>query len=134
VLTPWLVHRVGRAKTVRVALVAAAVTQVALAAWLRLPAVLAAAFLLGLAGQMVKLCADAGVQSEVGDEARGRVFALYDAVFNVCYVIAITAAAILGPEDGYAPSLVAAAAAVYLIGLLAHDAQLRRRRPASGMP
>ena len=85
-LTPWLVHRLGRPWTVRIALLVAAVTQLALAAWLSLPAVLGAAFVLGAAGQVVKLCADAGVQGEVGDEARGRVFALYDAVFNVCYV------------------------------------------------
>jgi MFS family permease len=127
VLTPWLVHHLGRPWTVRLALLTAAVTQLALAAWLSLPAVLAAAFLLGTAGQVVKLCADAGVQSEVGDEVRGRVFALYDAVFNICYVLAIAVAAFLGPEDGYAPWLVAATAGVYLLGLAAHDLQLRRR-------
>ena len=127
-LTPWLVHRLGRARTVRIALLVAAATQLALAAWLTLPGVLAAAFLLGAAGQVVKLCADAGVQSEVGDEVRGRVFALYDAVFNVCYVLAAAAAALLAPPTGDAPWLVAATAGVYLLGLLAHDLVLRRAR------
>jgi MFS family permease len=127
-LTPWLVRRLGRPRTVRIALLVAAATQLALAALLTLPAVLAAAFLLGAAGQMVKLCADAGVQSEVGDEVRGRVFALYDAVFNVCYVLAIAVAALLAPTDGAAPWLVAATAAVYVLGLLAHDRVLRRAR------
>jgi MFS family permease len=127
-LTPWLVRRLGRPRTVRIALLVAATTQVGLAALLTLPAVLAAAFLLGAAGQMVKLCADAGVQSEVGDEVRGRVFALYDAVFNVCYVLAIAVAALLAPTDGAAPWLVAATAAVYVLGLLAHDRELRRAR------
>ena len=130
VLTPWLVHHLGRPWTVRLALLTAAVTQLALAAWLSLPAVLAAAFLLGTAGQVVKLCADAGVQGEVGDEVRGRVFALYDAVFNVCYVLAIAVAALLGPSDGDAPWLVAATAAVYLLGVLAHDRALRAPRAA----
>ena len=102
-LTPWLVHRLGRPRTVRIALLVAAATQLALAAWLTLPAVLGAAFLLGAAGQVVKLCADAGVQGEVGDEARGRVFALYDAVFNVCYVLAVGVAALLAPPDGRRP-------------------------------
>jgi len=125
-LTPWLVHRLGRPRTVRVALLAAAGTQLALAAWLTLPAVLGAAFLLGAAGQVVKLCADAGVQGEVGDEARGRVFALYDAVFNVCYVLAVGVAALLAPPTGLAPWLVAGTAGVYLLGLLAHDRVLRR--------
>ena len=128
-LTPWLVHRLGRPRTVRIALLVAAGTQVALAAWLTLPAVLGAAFLLGGAGQVVKLCADAGVQGEVGDEARGRVFALYDAVFNICYVVAIAVAALLAPPTGVAPWLVAATAGVYLVGLLAHDRVLRRSGP-----
>ena len=128
-LTPWLVHRLGRPRTVRIALLVAAGTQVALAAWLTLPAVLGAAFLLGGAGQVVKLCADAGVQGEVGDEARGRVFALYDAVFNICYVVAIAVAAMLAPPTGVAPWLVAGTAGVYLLGLLAHDRVLRRSGP-----
>ena len=91
---------------------------------------LGAAFLLGAAGQVVKLCADAGVQGEVGDEVRGRVFALYDAVFNVCYVLAVGVAALLAPPTGVAPWLVAGTAGVYLLGLLAHDRVLRRARPA----
>jgi hypothetical protein len=119
------VHRLGRPRTVRFALLVAAATQLALAALLTLPAVLVAAFLLGAAGQVVKLCADAGVQGEVGDEARGRVFALYDAVFNICYVLAVAAVALLAPADGDAPWLVAATAGVYLLGLLAHDRVLR---------
>jgi hypothetical protein len=127
-VTPWLVHHLGRGRTVRLALVAAAVTQLALALRLTLPAVLGAAFLLGMAGQVVKLCADAGVQGEVGDEVRGRVFALYDAVFNVCYVLAIAVAALLGPPDGRAPWLIAATAGVYALGLVAHDRVLRRAR------
>lgn len=127
-LTPWLVHRLGRPRTVRIALLVATATQLALAALLTLPAVLVAAFLLGATGQVVKLCTDAGVQGEVGDEVRGRVFALYDAVFNICYVLAIAAAALLAPADGAAPWLVAATAGIYLLGLLAHDRVLRRAR------
>ncbi|MFC5996102.1 MFS transporter [Pseudonocardia hispaniensis] len=134
-LTPWLVHRWGRGNAVRIAMVAAVVTQLGLAVTLSLPAVLAAAFLLGTAGQVVKLCADAAVQGEAGDWVRGRVFALYDAVFNICYVLAVTAAALLGPPDGRAPWLLVAGVGVYLVGLLAHDWQLRRlrvtRHPAS---
>jgi MFS family permease len=127
-LTPWLARRLGRPRTVRIALLTAAAAQLGLAAWLTLPGLLGAAFLLGGAGQVVKLCADANVQDEVDDETRGRVFALYDAVFNVCYVLAVTVAALLAPWDGYAPWLVAATAGVYLLGLLVHDRVLRRAR------
>ncbi|MGE3286439.1 MAG: MFS transporter, partial [Pseudonocardia sp.] len=126
VLTPWLTGRLGRARTVRIALLVAAVGQLGLALLLSAPAVLAAAFLLGCTGQIVKLCADAGVQSEIDDDVRGQVFALYDAGFNVCYVAAVAVAALLCPPNGWAPWLLGAAATLYLVGLLAHDALLRR--------
>jgi MFS family permease len=129
-LAPWMVRRWGRPRTVRVALVVATATQLAAAALLSLPVVLLAAFVLGLTGQIVKLCTDAAVQSEVGDEVLGRVFALYDIVFNVGYVLAVAAAALLSPPDGRAPVLLAAASLLYVLGLAAHDLQLRRtRRP-----
>jgi MFS family permease len=127
-LTPWMVRRWGRPRTVRTALVGATVTQLALAAFLSMPAVLVAAFVLGATGQIVKLCTDAAVQSEVDDEVLGRVFALYDIVFNVGYVLAVTAAALLSPRDGYAPWLLATAAVLYVAGLAAHDQQIRRAR------
>jgi MFS family permease len=130
-LTPWMVRRWGRPRTVRAALVVATATQLALAVLLSMPAVMVAAFVLGATGQIIKLCTDAAVQSEVGDEVLGRVFALYDIVFNVGYVIAVSAAALLSPPDGWAPWLLAAAAAVYVAGLAAHDQQLRRARRAS---
>ena len=131
-LAPWLTRHWGRGRTVRVALLVAAGTQVGLAALLSAPAVLVAAFVLGCAGQVVKLCADAGVQSDVRDDVRGQVFALYDAVFNVCYVLAVAGAAFLAPPDGWAPWLLAATAGLYLIGLAGHDAALRRAQRPPG--
>lgn len=126
-VTPWLVHHIGRPMTVRIALGVSVLAQLGLALFLGMPAVLAAAFLLAGTGQIVKLCTDAAVQSETGDDVRGRVFALYDAVFNISYVAAITAAALLSPPDGRAPALLGAAAGVYVIGIAAHELQLRRR-------
>jgi MFS family permease len=127
-LTPWMVRRWGRPRTVRTALVVATATQLAVAGLLSLPAVLVAAFVLGATGQIVKLCTDAAVQGEVGDEVLGRVFALYDIVFNVGYVVAVATAALLSPPDGRAPLLLAAAALLYVVGMAAHDLQLRRAR------
>ena len=133
-LTPWLVARWGRPRTVRTALVVAGAAQLGLAALLGVPAVLVAAFVVGLAGQVVKLCTDAAVQADAGDGVLGRVFALYDIVFNVGYVLAVAATALLSPPDGNAPWLVAGAAGLYAAGLLAHDAVLRRRAPAGPAP
>ena len=127
VVAPWLVRQWGRPRTVRVALLVAAAAQLSLAALLSLVTVMVVAFVLGLTGQIVKLCTDAAVQTEAGDEVMGRVFALYDVVFNVGYVIAVAAAAFLSPPDGRAPWLLGAAAALYAAGLLLHNQQLHRR-------
>ena len=127
-VTPWAVLRWGRAPTVRLALAAAAAGQLVLAWMLTLPVVFAVAFLIGLAGQVLKLCTDAAVQGEAGDGVLGRVFALYDIVFNVGFVAAVSAAAVLSPPDGRAPALLAATAGLYLLGLLGHDLALRWRR------
>lgn len=127
-VTPWAVRRWGRARTVRRALLVAAAAQLALAVLLGLVTVVAVAFVIGLAGQVVKLCTDAAVQGEAGDGVLGRVFAVYDIVFNVGFVGAVAATAALSPPDGRAPGLIAAGAGLYLVGLAAHDLVLRRHR------
>jgi hypothetical protein len=90
--------------------------------------VFVAAFLLGLVGQVLKLCTDAAVQGEAGDGVLGRVFAVYDIVFNVGFVAAVSTAAFVSPPDGRAPALLAVGAVLYLVGLLGHNLVLRRHR------
>ncbi|MEU5690600.1 MFS transporter [Actinosynnema sp. NPDC020468] len=115
-VTDRLVDRFGRRGVVVGALVLAAVTQVGLGLPMLLPTILVASFLLTYAGQTIKLCVDASVQGDVGDEVRGRVFALYDTLFNASQVAAVSVAAALVPLDGRSPGLVLAATAVYLVG------------------
>jgi MFS family permease len=133
-LTPLLVARLGRPGAVRLALFTALLGQLALGVPMRLATVLLGAFVLSLAGQTIKLCLDAEVQSRVGDEARGRVFALYDTVFNISYVIATVVAAQLVADDGRSAVLMVGAAGVYLLGLVGYELLSRRglaaRRPA----
>jgi hypothetical protein len=40
----------------------------------------------------------------------------------------VAAAALLSPPNGVAPLLLATAALMYVLGLIGHDLQLRRRR------
>ena len=54
-----------------------------------------AAFLLGLTAQCIKICVDTLVQAHVADEFKGRVFVLYDMIFNVALVVA----AVIGCGD-----------------------------------
>lgn len=115
VITPLLVARFGRRQTVRGALIAAGLAILLLGLPMIIPTVLAAAFALTTAGQVVKLSLDATVQADVGDGTRGRVFALYDTVFNVCYVLAVALAATVMPSTGHAPGLLLLAAVTYFI-------------------
>ncbi len=120
VLTPLLVARVGKRRTITAAMAVAATAQVVLVPTLAQAPVLAAAFVLGAAGQVVKLSADAAMQLQVDDSHLGQVFALQDALFNVAYVGAVAGAALVVPPDGRSVPLALVGAAVYLVGLAAH--------------
>jgi hypothetical protein len=130
VLTPPAVYRWGRFATVNGALVASAVIEVA-AAGLFLPEMIACSFFLGVSGQMVKLCADSAMQIDVDDALRGHVFATQDALFWVAFVVSITIAALLIPDNGRAPTFVLFGSALYLLGLVVHTLIGRRAQPVS---
>jgi len=134
VLTPLIVSRIGKRRAITAALIVALVTQVTLVPTLSQLPILLAAFVLSVAGQVVKLSADAAMQLEVDDAHRGQVFALQDAMFNVGYVAAIAAAATVVAPDGRSPALAFVAAAVYGLGLVAHLAVSRRSPRTPAMP
>ena len=61
---------------------------------------IASAFILGFAGQTIKVCSDSVIQAEIGDAHRGRVFAIYDMAVNVGLVIGIVGSAFGIADDG----------------------------------
>ncbi|GAA1340178.1 MFS transporter [Saccharothrix algeriensis] len=119
-LTDRVVDVLGRRGAVCGALGLAAAAQLGLGLPMLLPTTLAASFVLTFAGQVVKLCVDAAVQGDIGDEVRGRVFALYDTLFNATQVAAVTTAAAVVPLDGRSPGLIITASAAYLVGIAAY--------------
>ncbi|BBX67414.1 MFS transporter [Mycolicibacterium psychrotolerans] len=129
VVTPTLVRRWGRYATPIAALAFAAAVQLC-GATLRLPVMIACGFLLGGAGQVVKLCADTAMQIDVDDALRGHVFTVQDSLFWMAFILAIAAAAFVIPADGHAPGLAVAGTVVYLAGLAVYATVGRRRRPA----
>jgi MFS family permease len=129
-LTPPAVRRWGRYAAANGALAAAAMIQLA-GAGLLLPVMVACSFFLGVTGQMIKLCADSAMQIDVDDALRGHVFAVQDALFWVAFIVSITVAAILIPEDGHAPTFVLFGSALYLLGLVVHSVVGRRGQPAN---
>jgi MFS family permease len=130
VLTPPSVRRWGRYATANGALAAAALIQVA-GAGLLLPVMVACGFLLGVAGQMIKLCADSAMQIDVDDALRGHVFAVQDSLFWVSFIVSITVAATLVPADGHAPMVALFGSVLYLLGLIVHSIVGRRGQPAN---
>ncbi len=129
-IAPATVRRWGRYATANLALLCAAVIQIA-GATLQLAVMVACGFFLGLAGQMVKLCADTSMQIDVDDTLRGHVFAVQDAVFWLAFIIAISAAAAVIPPDGRSVALVMAGSVLYLLGLAAHAVIGRSTRAAN---
>jgi MFS family permease len=124
-VTPALVGRWGRYAPANGALAFAAVVQLC-GAGLQLPVMVVCGFLVGAAGQVVKLCADTAMQIDVDDALRGHVFAVQDSLFWMSFIVAMALAATLIPADGYEPALALAGVAVYLAGLAAHAAIGRR--------
>jgi MFS family permease len=125
VVTPPAVRRWGRYATANGALAIAAAIQLA-GAGLQLAVMVTCGFLLGAAGQVVKLCADTAIQIDVDDALRGHVFAVQDSLFWVAFIGAITVAATVIPYDGHSPALVLAGSALYLCGLTVHSIVGRR--------
>jgi len=128
VFTPAAVGRWGRYRSANGALAAAALVQL-FAAWLHLPVMIACGFVLGAAGQVVKLCADSAMQIDVDDALRGHVFTVQDSLFWVTFVAAIAGAAAVIPADGRSVPLVLVGSVLYLVGLAAHAALGRRTPP-----
>ncbi len=57
-------------------------------------------FALGLSAQCVKICVDTTVQQTVDDQYMGRVFSLYDMLFNAAYVLGPAIAVPFLPANG----------------------------------
>lgn len=127
---PVAVRRWGRYATANGALALAAMIQLA-GSGLQLAMMVACGFLLGIAGQVVKLCADNAMQLDVDDALRGHVFTVQDSLFWMAFIAAITLSASVIPRDGHQPALALAGVGVYLVGLAAHAA-LARRTPNPG--
>jgi MFS family permease len=125
--TARLVTRLGRKRTVFLSLGAAGLTQFGLGLPMLLPTTLVAAFLIAYTGQVVKLCVDAAVQRDIGDETRGRVFALYDMLFNITQALAVAVAAMVIPANGESVALIVAATVLYLAGITGFELASRDR-------
>ncbi|MEU0146597.1 MFS transporter [Streptomyces sp. NPDC006288] len=124
-ITPWAVGRFGRYGWIGGCAGAAALLEPALGLPFTPAPMLAAAFVLGLVTQATKITTDTEVQTSVDDAYRGRIFSLYDVLFNIAFVAAAAMAALALPADGRSVVVVVAVAVLYA---LVSTVILRRRR------
>jgi MFS family permease len=133
--TPATIRRWGRYASVNAALLSAAVIQLAGATLyvtvLEPLLMVGCGFLLGVSGQVIKLCADSAMQIDVDDTMRGHVFAVQDSLFWISFIAAVSAAATVIPADGRSPMLAVVAALLYLAGFAAHARTGRLRTPTN---
>ncbi|GAB7102982.1 MFS transporter [Streptomyces phaeofaciens JCM 4814] len=113
VVTPLAAGRLGPGRWIVVCSAAAAVLEPALMLPFAQATMFVAAFVLGLVTQGAKIATDTIVQSSVDDRFRGRIFSLYDVLFNVAFVGAAGVAAVMLPPDGRSPALVVTVAVIY---------------------
>ncbi|GAQ53223.1 MFS transporter [Streptomyces acidiscabies] len=112
-VTPSAAGRLGPVRWIVTCAAAAALLEPALGLTFAQLPVLMLAFFLGLVTQGAKIATDTIVQSAVDDAYRGRIFSLYDVLFNVAFVGAAGVAALMLPPDGRSISLVITIAVIY---------------------
>ncbi len=135
VLTPLLADRVGPRRWVVVLLGVGAAVHLVPVVSLSEASLMAVAFAWGLVSQGVKICVDTFVQAGVEDAYRGRVFAVYDVLFNALFVGGAAAAALMLPVDGFSLSVQIPLVTGYLVLAGAFSWATRATAPsASGLP
>jgi len=125
VVTPPMSARLGVRAWIIACLVGSAVFQLLPGAIYAKAPLMIAAFLLGLTAQNIKICVDTLVQAHVDDELKGRVFVIYDMIFNVALVLAAIIGAVILPANGKSVTILIILAAAYL-GVAAAFAALSR--------
>jgi hypothetical protein len=115
VVTPAAVRRLGFTRWPALLLIFGGVVEWGLGLPFQMQTFLPAAGLLGFVAQGVKICVDTVVAQRVADDFRGRVFSLYDTLFNVLFVGAGVLTALVLPETGKSAPAVLIIGGGYLV-------------------
>lgn len=113
-ITPPMAARVGVRRWMIVLGLAAGIFQAFPGSVFMRVSLVAASFLLGLVAQSFKICTDTLVQAHIEDGYKGRVFVLYDMIFNAATVVAAVIAAAVLPADGLSLPIFLGLAVAYL--------------------
>ena len=119
-ITPFVTERITLRAWILTLLGTAAFTQLMPGAFFTETALLVSAYFLGLASQGIKICVDTLVQAGVDDAFRGRIFSLYDVIFNVAFVGAAAVAAVVLPLSGRSYAVLVAISLGYVATALVY--------------
>ncbi|MBV9593609.1 MAG: MFS transporter [Actinobacteria bacterium] len=114
-VTPGASRRIGFVRWSVALLVIAAGAELGLGLQFEVRLQLLFVGLLGFTAQGVKICVDTIVQQAIDDDFRGRVFSVYDTLFNVGFVGAAAITALSLPEDGHSAPAVIGLGVAYLV-------------------
>jgi MFS family permease len=134
VVTPIATRRLSKAAVITVALGLGGVITGVLGPTFQQVPFLALSLILGLVAQGVAICSVTIIQQRMDDDYRGRVFALYDMLFNVPFVLGAVVAAQIIPDTGKSYLLIAVAAAGYLLAAAAYGMVSRQELLAGPSP
>ncbi len=114
-LVPPMTRWVGMSATAALLLAGSAVVQAAPGSILRPWALVISGFFIGWFAQSFKICVDTLVQAHVDEDLKGRVFVLYDGVFNAAIVVAAVFGALVLPVTGASHAVFWGMAAGYAV-------------------
>jgi MFS family permease len=129
VITPVATRRLSKRAWITVLLAAGGIATAVLGVGFWQPGFLVIGFLLGVTAQGVAICATTVLQQEVDDDFRGRVFSLYDMLFNGAFVAGAAISAGFMPKTGHSYAMLILVAAGYLVAAAAY--WLISRQPAA---
>ncbi|WP_329004527.1 MFS transporter [Kribbella sp. NBC_00709] len=139
-VTPWGTRVMALRQWITWLFVAAAVVCAVPIGFYTKPALVVGGFLTGFCAQGIKISVDTLVQTGVDDVYRGRVFSLYDMIFNVGQVSAAALGAAILPDNGKSYPVLAlivvgfAVTAVVYGRLSSRAAQRGDRLDGGGLP
>lgn len=114
-VTPVVRSRIGARAWMITCFALSAVLQVFPGATYTRIGILIAAFGCGVLAQSIKISVDTFVQAHVDDDFKGRVFVIYDMIFNVVLVLAAAVGAWILPTDGRSVPILVLISCCYLI-------------------
>ena len=129
-ITPWATERFTIERWVPMMLGVSGLLTAALVAPFHELGLQISGFVLGVAGQSVKICADTAVQRDLADGYLGRAFALYDMLFNGMFVLAAALSAVILPMNGKSYPAVLIIGSGYLASAVLYRLVIPARDPA----